>query len=59
MDAVNTSATSIMVRARITPEEWTQFRKLALDLNEPSSAVVGELIRGLIAKHTTGKRGEK
>ncbi len=43
---------SIMIRARLTPEEWTLLRKLALDLNQSTSELIGETLRELLARHT-------
>ncbi len=39
------SATPIMLRAKITDDEWTRLRKLALDRKCAVSEIVGELIR--------------
>ncbi len=45
----------IMLRAKITPDEWTRLRKLALDRGESVSTIVGRLIRAELDGKGEGK----
>lgn len=42
-----------LIRAAITPEEWAEIRKLAIDRNVPASELVGQTLR---RKLLSGKR---
>ena len=42
---------AIMVRAKITRDEWERLRVLAIKLNMPTSTVVGEMIRDFVNLH--------
>ena len=43
--------TSIMIRVRLTPDEWKRLRILALSQNEPTSEIVGRLVREYVEQH--------
>lgn len=53
------AAVSIMVRARITPDEWVRLRKLALDRNTSTSEMIGGLLRDFVDLHDPQREGEK
>jgi hypothetical protein len=41
-------ATPILVRAKITADEWLRIRKLALDRGVPVSQLAGDALRALL-----------
>jgi len=45
------AAASIMVRSRITADEWQRFRILALRENEPAAEIIGKLMREYVEQH--------
>ena len=52
-------AAPIMLRAKITPDEWTRLRKLALDRKVAVSLIVGELIREFVDLHDPKPVGDQ
>ena len=45
---------TVLVRAKLTAEEWKLIRKLALDRDVPVSQLAGEALRGLLANASNG-----
>lgn len=45
MRTMGQTAASILVRSKMSADEWTRFRVLALRQNEPTSEIVGRLMR--------------
>lgn len=43
-------ATSILVRTKLTPNEWKRIRKLALDRNVPVSELTADALRESLLK---------
>ena len=43
-------ATSILVRTKLTPNEWKRIRKLALDRSIPVSELVADTLRDALLK---------
>lgn len=41
-------ATTVLVRAKLTPSEWKRIRKLALDREMPVSELAGDALRALL-----------
>jgi hypothetical protein len=41
---------SILIRAKLTPDEWTRIRKKSLDKGLPVSQVVGDALRDALLK---------
>lgn len=39
---------TVLVRAKLSPAEWTRIRKLALDRNVPVSQLAGDALRALL-----------
>lgn len=53
------AAASIMVRARITSDEWARLRKLAIDRNQSTSEMIGGVLRDFLAVREPKSKGEK
>jgi hypothetical protein len=52
------TAVTQLIRAAITPEEWAQIRKLAIDRDVPATELVGQTLRRhlLAGKRAGGSR---
>lgn len=48
---MSTDVQSIMVRAKITRDEWERLRVLSILRGKPSSEIVGKLIRDFVDRH--------
>lgn len=48
-DAVK-PAPPMMLRAEITPSEWVEIRKLAMDEGKTTQRLIGDTLRALLAK---------
>lgn len=38
-------STTVLVRTKLTPDEWAAIRKLAIDLGTPVSVLVADVLR--------------
>lgn len=41
-------ASTVLVRAKLTPAEWASIRKLAIDRNVPVSQLAADALRALL-----------
>jgi hypothetical protein len=42
------SKTTVLVRAKLTENEWARIRKLAIDRKQPVSQLAGDALRALL-----------
>lgn len=49
---------SVLVRAKLSPSEWAEFRKLAIDKGQPVSQLAAEAMRALLPAPTKGSRSK-
>ena len=42
------ATSTVLVRAKLTQNEWLRFRKLALDRGIPTSQMAGDALRALL-----------